>query len=560
MVPDRVHEHRGRRTSCAVGAHPIPVTKSLRPISVEGAGDARIGGVLRDPRWHRIRNAQAAMATPTNPPYAPDASCHVLLVDDDASVQRLYARALRRVGYEETTAGDVTSGLGVVRDAGIDIDVVVTDMALPDGTGIDVLDVVRAERPAVPVIFVTGSTEVELAVRALERGALRYLMKPVDGTVLCQAVEAARRIATALTSGYGAVDAFGAAGRDLANLDVRFDSALEGLSVAYQPIVSWSQRKLVAYEALVRTREASLRRPDRFVIAAERLGRLNDLGRRVRNSVARTAAELPPGVDVHVNLHPMDLTDPELFDRAAPLTRVAHNVVLELTERTALDRLGDVRDRVEELRGLGFRIALDDLGAGYASLSSLALLRPEQVKLDLSLVRGIARDLTRQVLVGAVREVCARMGMSLICEGVEDGTDLAALVTAGCDMLQGFLFARPGELVSDIDWDRVRQAVPASLLARDPAQQDTARHEIDSPEGRSTARFSNVGAIAATLARDAQSRLGRLHQAADRLCEQQVSADQFDLAHEIAVGAEHLEGSVAALVELIERGGRLESA
>src|SRR5688572_32205823 len=167
MVPDTTGMHRGRRTSCAVGDHPTPVTNRLHPISGLGAGDARIAPAAAQPAVASHSQRTRAMATPTNPPSAPDASCHVLLVDDDASVQRLYARALRRVGYEVTTAGDVTGGLGVVRDAGIDIDVVVTDMALPDGTGIDVLDAVRAERPAVPVIFVTGSTEVELAVRAL---------------------------------------------------------------------------------------------------------------------------------------------------------------------------------------------------------------------------------------------------------------------------------------------------------------------------------------------------------------------------------------------------------
>jgi EAL domain-containing protein (putative c-di-GMP-specific phosphodiesterase class I) len=389
-------------------------------------------------------------------------------------------------------------------------------------------------------------------------------------------------VAAALTTGFGAIDNFGAAGRDLANLDVRFDAALAGLTIAYQPIVSWSRRAIVAYEALVRTREASLRRPDRFVAAAERLGRLRDLGRAVRDAVAATARDLPPGIDVHVNLHPMDLTDRGLFDPAAPLSRVASRVVLELTERTALDRLGDVRQRVEELRGMGFRIALDDLGAGYASLSSLALLRPEQVKLDLSLVRGIARDLTRQVLVGAVREVCSRMGMALICEGVEDGVDLAALVTAGCDTLQGFLFARPTEHLATIDWDRVAATVPSAMASRHDlasaiesleaetgplaavpiaasiAAPTAAAAPVRDADDRSTARFSDVGAIASTLARDAQERLGRLHHAADRLCEAQVSAGDFDLAHEIAVGADHLEGTLAALVELIEGGPRPE--
>ena len=95
-------------------------------------------------------------------------------------------------------------------------------------------------------------------------------------------------------------------------------------------------------------------------------------------TASRDSATSNPGIDDH-----------ELFSPAAPLSRIASRVVLEITERASLDELGDVAPRLAQLRGLGFRIAIDDLGAGYAGLTSFAQLEPEVVKVDMSLVRGI---------------------------------------------------------------------------------------------------------------------------------------------------------------------------
>ena len=473
-----------------------------------------------------------------------DPTCHVLLVDDDEGVLRTYGRALRRGGFDVVTADDVSAAVTALRDRDVDVDIVVTDMCLPGGSGLDVLEACRTDRPELPVLFVTGSTEVDLAVRALERGALRYLMKPVEGSALCRAVESARRVAAAMSAGHGG-DLGGLAGRDLANLDVRFDAVLTGLSLAFQPVVSWSQRKVVAYEALVRTREATLRRADRFVATADRLGRLRDLGRAVRREAAAFAQRVDD-VDVHVNVHPMELSDPELYDVGAPLSRLASRVVLELTERAAVDRMGDVRHRIASLRELGYRIALDDLGAGYASLSNLALLHPDQVKLDMSLVRGIAGDAIRQVLVAAVRNLCGHMGMTLVCEGVEDGPDFAALLAAGCDVVQGYLFGRPAAEIGTIEFERIAGQLPSQLAGRGNGRAPAA-------DGR-TQRWTGVGDIACRLARDTQAHLGRIVDAAGRLRDEPKAGERGALVHEIAAGATHVDDALDALVELIERG------
>src|SRR5688500_12518861 len=101
----------------------------------------------------------------------------VLLVDDEPSVLATFARILRGAGYVVATAEDLTPAVEAIRGGAWDV--VITDMKMNEGTGLDVLDAVRCERPQTPVLFMTGSTELALAVRALEEGALRYLPKPV---------------------------------------------------------------------------------------------------------------------------------------------------------------------------------------------------------------------------------------------------------------------------------------------------------------------------------------------------------------------------------------------
>ena len=127
--------------------------------------------------------------------------------------------------------------------------------------------------------------------------------------------------------------------------------------------------------------------------SAERLGTLDRLSRKVRKRAAEVATDLPDQARLFVNVHPLDLLDPELADPAAPLSQVAHRIVLELTERASLSaQVPDLESRLKALWKLGYRLAIDDLGAGYSSLSVLADLRPDVAKIDMSLVRDIDSD------------------------------------------------------------------------------------------------------------------------------------------------------------------------
>ena len=152
------------------------------------------------------------------------------------------------------------------------------------------------------------------------------------------------------------------------------------------------------------------------------------------------------------NLHTVDLRDEELFSAEAPLSKFASNVVLEITERASLDDIVDLPARLIRLRKMGYQIALDDLGAGYAGLTSFALLEPEIVKLDMSLVRDVHKNSTKQKVIRSMTALSQDMGMIVVAEGVETVEERDTLLDLDCDLLQGFLFAKPGRPFPEVKW------------------------------------------------------------------------------------------------------------
>ena len=144
-----------------------------------------------------------------------------------------------------------------------------------------------------------------------------------------------------------------------------------------------------------------------------------------------------------MNLHSADLNDEDLYAPQAPLSRVARRVVLEVTERASLYGVKNLSQRVCQLKALGFEIAIDDLGAGYAGLSSFTQLEPAVAKLDMSLVRGVDVDPRRQSIIRSMKTLCNELDVRVIAEGVETAAERDKVADLGCDLLQGYLFARP---------------------------------------------------------------------------------------------------------------------
>jgi EAL domain-containing protein (putative c-di-GMP-specific phosphodiesterase class I) len=379
----------------------------------------------------------------------------VLLADDDADLLRAISRTLERAGHEVVRLPDGHHACEHIATLDPrDVDVVLTDISMPGCDGLEVMRAAHKLDPDLPVLFMTGMPTVETAVQALEFGAYRYLLKPVDPDVLLQAVAQAvemrhsvRALLPDTRPGFSPPSS-----RVRAELSGRFDSALQHLWMAFQPIVCWSEKRVHAYEALVRTNEPSLSRPDHLFNAAEQLHRVQELGRTIRRSVAAAAVNAPPDVHLFVNLHASDLTDDELFDASAPLAQFAERIVFEITERASLEKMKDIQERMAALRARGYRIAVDDLGAGYAGLSSLANLQPEVVKLDMSLVRNVDQQPIKQRLVASLQTLGGPLGIRVIAEGVETVAERDTLVNIGCDLFQGYLFARPGRPFPNVNW------------------------------------------------------------------------------------------------------------
>jgi EAL domain-containing protein (putative c-di-GMP-specific phosphodiesterase class I) len=220
--------------------------------------------------------------------------------------------------------------------------------------------------------------------------------------------------------------------------------------MTYQPIVKAATSSLFGYEALLRSSDLALPDPGALLEAAERLGRLYDVGRAVRRQASKAIHRIPPSALLFVNLHAVELCDETLVSPSAPLTAIAGRVVLEITDRASLEAIEDVPFRVARLRELGFRIAVDDLGAGYSGLSTLARLEPEFVKLDMSLVRDIHKHPVNRRLVRSITSVCKDMGIVVLAEGIELVEERDAVVELGCDLLQGYLIAKPGRAFSAV--------------------------------------------------------------------------------------------------------------
>src|SRR5262249_12962713 len=208
---------------------------------------------------------------------------------------------------------------------------------------------VRSHDLDVPVILMTGLPNIDGAIEAMDLGALTYIKKPFEPGVLDAALVRAAKLAALARAKRDAIDA-GVGGSPVSNeqaaLTASFERALEAIWIAFQPIVDGKSHKTIGYEALMRSNEATMPMPGAILDAAERLGRVHDVGRRVRERVA-AAFQRMAGTDtpLFVNVHSDDFLDHGLFASNAARTRVTARLGLEVTRRQGHRETGRVRRR-----------------------------------------------------------------------------------------------------------------------------------------------------------------------------------------------------------------------
>ena len=216
-------------------------------------------------------------------------------------------------------------------------------------------------------------------------------------------------------------------------------------SFAFQPIVDTETRAITAYEALVRgpnneTADAVLRKIPRAELAT--------FDEECRKAALALSSRLGVSCDLNLNLLPQGFRADRdclasTLDTAIDYGFAPERLVLEVTEGEILGNQDRFTELIGIYRGLGMRLAIDDFGAAYAGLNVLADLRPDQIKLDKKLLRGIHGRGPRQSIVRAILQVCRDLGIDFIAEAIETEGEYRWLRDQGVTLFQGYLFAHP---------------------------------------------------------------------------------------------------------------------
>jgi EAL domain-containing protein (putative c-di-GMP-specific phosphodiesterase class I) len=224
----------------------------------------------------------------------------------------------------------------------------------------------------------------------------------------------------------------------------------DDVQIALQPILHAPDDCIYAYEALLRSSHPVLNGPMPVLRAAEQHGMLSRVAEVVVDRCHAWMKRLPDHVRLFMNLHPDELADPAgVTKRLTPLAPWAHRIVLEITERSKLQGLDQWETSVEAVTALGFSVAVDDLGAGYSSLSVLAELQPSYIKVDMSIVRGVDHEPQKRRLVELLCRFAEATDALLVAEGVETEEEAETLRAIGAHLLQGYLFGRPSLSLPD---------------------------------------------------------------------------------------------------------------
>ena len=232
---------------------------------------------------------------------------------------------------------------------------------------------------------------------------------------------------------------------DLRQKNLNLDEAIKSLYMVWQPVFLAKDRRATAFEALVRTQGSFIKDPGTLISTAVDTGRLNEVERLIRLKIGMTMPQLSDGIDVFLNIHPHSLMDEQLLSGRERIASFASRVVIEITEHTALEEIDDVWGRIRRLRDIGYRIALDDMGAGFAGLKSFVTLKPDIVKFDMDLVQSVNDSPTCAKLLGSMIALCDELGVVTVGEGVETQEQEDSLREMGCQLLQGYLLGRPQE-------------------------------------------------------------------------------------------------------------------
>jgi EAL domain-containing protein (putative c-di-GMP-specific phosphodiesterase class I) len=387
-------------------------------------------------------------------PSSTDEPITVLIADDEPSLRdaltELFAQEDRVVLVG--TAGDADEAISLAQKR--QPDVAILDVSMPAGGGPRAAREIIRLSPATRVIALSAFEDKPTVLEMLRAGAVGYLVKGaaadqiigsiakvVDGRASLSA-EVIDSIVDELQSQLRREE-IEQEQRDARRQEIGRFVAGEAVTTVFQPIVDLRTREVLGMEALSRFHSLPLRPPyEWFAEAAElELGVPLELAT-MRRALTRLP-DLPRDAYLSLNCSHRAAMSGELLDAFGA---DAHRIVVEITEHEPVEDYDRLTSALERLRAAGVRVAIDDAGAGFASLRHTLRLRPDIVKIDISIVRDVDRDRGKRALASALARFADEMDMSVVAEGIESQAELDALLALGVVIGQGFYLAEPGPL------------------------------------------------------------------------------------------------------------------
>jgi EAL domain-containing protein (putative c-di-GMP-specific phosphodiesterase class I)/CheY-like chemotaxis protein len=401
---------------------------------------------------------QGVSSTSTATHRLPARPIRVVIAEDDATMRTALGALLARDPALTVLASGADADEAIDLCARHQPDVCLVDVTMPAGGGPRATRVIRERCPSTEVLALSGHEDRETVVEMLRAGACGYLVKGNDPDEVLAAVRGAARGQRPLSpvAADNVVD-------ELADHLAREDEALLGrretehrlervlsnglLGIALQPIVELDSREAVAFEALARFSAEPVRSPALWFAEAADAGRLSELElAAVRAAFGRLPA-LPDGTQLSVNVSPSTAAS-DAFRRLLPSDASSERIIVEITEHAPIDDYEGFAPRIERLRRRGVRLAVDDAGAGFASLRHILQLSPDIIKTDMTLTRRIETDRAERALTRALISFAAEMGATIVAEGIESEAEVRTLRDLGVTYGQGFHLGRPSAAVT----------------------------------------------------------------------------------------------------------------
>lgn len=377
-------------------------------------------------------------------------SKNILLVDDDHSVTQMLSMLLGTKGFYVEVAPTGREALAQINSS---FDLVLLDLVLPDQEGFEVCRKLKEsqETQHIPIIILTGRILSENIVEGLYLGADDYLTKPFEYEELVARMEAVMRRSSVFKR--GKVDQ---SGKSEIIKELKRIIKEESIVPFFQPIFNLKPFKLLGLEALCRPNTNTvLSNPDLLFKAALEFGMYHELEMLSWRKAIQQANQYLTSEKLFLNCNPYFVEGPKflavqsLFDRA---NFDVKNVVLEITERSAVSDYKIFYEHLQQYRDFGFQFAVDDVGGGYASLESIVETKPEVVKIDRHIVCSIDQDPFKKSIVRFIVSFCRENNILCIAEGIETEKELATVLELGVDAGQGYFLYKP---TSQIDFQSI---------------------------------------------------------------------------------------------------------